>query len=242
MSHHTHDHSAQDDVPQHNDDVLFDRLVDGELSADERRRLIASLDDRADGWRRCALSFLEAQSWGGAMRQMIAESAEPVKQLAPAETTPTEASSRRHASWTSYSWLAVAAGLLAAFSLGWQLKRPGAPQGADFAVESPRTVPLGPHRAGSGADDAITLVVRNEDGQPQRVRVPLWEGERLGQAFADAPQWAVPAVQKEFAERGLDLKARRRYAPLFFEQQDRMVPMIVPVDDAVITPVSRPIY
>src|SRR5262245_7197050 len=47
---------------QDNDDVLFDRLVDGELSADERRHFLTSLDDRPDGWRRCAIAFLEAQS------------------------------------------------------------------------------------------------------------------------------------------------------------------------------------
>ena len=45
------------------DDVLFDRLVDGELSAAERRELLASLDGRPTGWRRCALAFLEAQTW-----------------------------------------------------------------------------------------------------------------------------------------------------------------------------------
>ena len=43
------------------DDILFDRLVDGELSSTERRQLIASLDDRPGGWRRCALAFVEAQ-------------------------------------------------------------------------------------------------------------------------------------------------------------------------------------
>ena len=45
------------------DDILFDRLVDGELSAAERQQLLASLDDRPGGWRRCALAFLEAQTW-----------------------------------------------------------------------------------------------------------------------------------------------------------------------------------
>ena len=44
------------------DDSMFDRLVDGELSPGERRQLLASLDNQPDGWRRCALSFLEAQS------------------------------------------------------------------------------------------------------------------------------------------------------------------------------------
>jgi hypothetical protein len=41
---------------------------------------------------------------------------------------------------------------------------------------------------------------------------------------------------------GLDLAARRRYVPLYFEQQNQQVPFIVPVDDAVVTPVSRPVF
>ena len=40
---------------------LIDRLVDGELSEHERRTLLESLDTTPDGWRRCALTFLEAQ-------------------------------------------------------------------------------------------------------------------------------------------------------------------------------------
>ena len=57
-----------------NDNEIFDRLVDGELTADERRALLASLDSRPDGWRRCALAFLEAQAWGSDFRQMVRES------------------------------------------------------------------------------------------------------------------------------------------------------------------------
>jgi hypothetical protein len=47
------------------DDVKLDRLVDGELSADEYRALVASLDEEPGGWRRCALAFLEAQALAG---------------------------------------------------------------------------------------------------------------------------------------------------------------------------------
>ena len=52
-----------------NDDILFDRLVDGELSGGERRALLESLDARPQGWRRCALAFLEAQSWRKELRE-----------------------------------------------------------------------------------------------------------------------------------------------------------------------------
>ena len=40
-----------------NDDILLDRLVDGELPADERRALLQSLDSRPDGWRRWRSRF-----------------------------------------------------------------------------------------------------------------------------------------------------------------------------------------
>jgi hypothetical protein len=72
--------------------------------------------------------------------------------------------------------------------------------------------------------------------------VPLVEGSRLGEQFGASPQWAAPEIRRQLAEQGIDLKARRRYAPLYFEQQDGVVPMVVPVDDAVITPVSRTVY
>ena len=57
----------QFDIPG-DDDLRFDRLVDGELSDAERRRLLASLDDEPGGWRCCALAFLEAQAWRETMR------------------------------------------------------------------------------------------------------------------------------------------------------------------------------
>jgi anti-sigma factor RsiW len=227
-----------------NDDVLLDRLVDGELSGDERRRLLASLEDRPDGWRRCALAFLEAQSWRGEMRQMVREEATPTATLPLDRDRPRTSSSRAGA------WLASAAALLVAFGVGWGASHrwnatndPAALfAGSTAPVETQRVDPsLGEQRLTPDAD-AVTLVVQDRSGARQRVQVPLVDGSQLGRQFADAPQWAAGGMRQRLAEQGLDLQARRRYAPLFFEQQDRIVPMIVPVDDAVITPVSRPIY
>src|SRR5688572_21196483 len=47
-----------------NDDRRMGRLVDGELSPEEYRALVASFDDEPGAWRRCALAFLEAQALG----------------------------------------------------------------------------------------------------------------------------------------------------------------------------------
>jgi hypothetical protein len=48
----------------------LDRLVDGDLTPRERRQLLAALADEPGGWQRCALAFLEAQSWRKACRTL----------------------------------------------------------------------------------------------------------------------------------------------------------------------------
>jgi hypothetical protein len=242
---------------QDNDDVLFDRLVDGELSADERRRLIASLDDRADGWRRCALAFLEAQSWGGAMRQMVRpqensqhtvsqQTVQPVEGASAA--TPAPMGRRRQASRAG-ALLATAAAVLVAFVLGWRMNGTPDVGDAQLLVDSEASGAaregIAPPKAAAARlpdADAITLVVNDASGRPQRLQVPLVEGARLGEQFGASPQWAAPEIRRRLAEQGIDLQARRRYAPLYFEQQNGIVPMVVPVDDAVITPVSSAMY
>jgi hypothetical protein len=52
------------------DPQILDRLVDGELAEIERREVLQTLERQPDGWRQCALAFLEAQSWGEALTQL----------------------------------------------------------------------------------------------------------------------------------------------------------------------------
>jgi hypothetical protein len=89
-------------------DRLIDRLVDGALPESDRQILLARLDADADGWRRCALAFLEAQAWREALG--------PVARSAAAEELPPKMA-RRGFQWVAR--LAVAAGVLGAFALGW---------------------------------------------------------------------------------------------------------------------------
>lgn len=51
-------------------DALLDRLVDDELSEPQRQRLLLRLEAEVDGWRRCALRFLEAQAFRRAMKEL----------------------------------------------------------------------------------------------------------------------------------------------------------------------------
>jgi hypothetical protein len=53
------------------DPQILDRLVDGELGESERREVLQTLERQPDGWRQCALAFLEAQSWGDALTHFV---------------------------------------------------------------------------------------------------------------------------------------------------------------------------
>src|SRR5271165_540757 len=48
----------------------LDRLVDGELSEADRRVLLLKLEHEPEGWRNCALAFLEAQCWQAELGQI----------------------------------------------------------------------------------------------------------------------------------------------------------------------------
>ena len=106
------------------DAMLIDRLVDGELSGDERRHLLASLEAQPDGWRRCALAFVEA-TWRGAMGSLLQGNAAPVEPKLlrnVVENSSAAASPSRQESSRSHlgTWFAVAASVVVAFGLGRQ--------------------------------------------------------------------------------------------------------------------------
>jgi len=92
------------------------------------------------------------------------------------------------------------------------------------------------------SEDVVTLLVRDADGGARRLRVPLIESVSLDRQLGSTLSSLPSGFQQDLERRGLDMQSRRRYAPLYFEQHDQLVPMMVPVDDAYIMPVSRPVY
>jgi hypothetical protein len=103
----------------------LDLLVDGELDDDERRALLDRLDTEPDGWKRCALAFLEAQCWGEALRPVAAEAARPV---VISQSTSSRAVGRFRTPVT------LAAGMLLAFAVGWGVRGGVAPRLASGPV------------------------------------------------------------------------------------------------------------
>ena len=55
------------------EELLVERLVDGELQDQEREALIHLLDERVDGWRFLALTFLEEQTLRQALKNIKPE-------------------------------------------------------------------------------------------------------------------------------------------------------------------------
>jgi hypothetical protein len=224
-----------------NDDALFDRLVDGELSEAERHWLLTSLDGRPDGWRRCALAFLEAQSWTGHLRQLISDSISAHEAGgAASRTAPPQFSWRR-----GVSWFAIAASMLIAFSLGSMQRGPqhlvvGVPPATESPLVAVSPPPSQVAPQGTAADDALTFWVRDDSGKPRPMRVPLVDAGTLDRELGTSFQSSIPrSVRERLQQRGFDLQSKRRYAPLWLENGR---PMIVPVEDTKIVPVNRNVY
>jgi hypothetical protein len=223
-----------------NDETLFDRLVDGEISSADRRRLLASLDDRPGGWRRCALAFLEAQSWRTDLGRAVREA-----EMAPASShaLPATAVNNWFARRRAMAGLAIAAGLLVGFGLGsiWQgggNGSAGVGKGPDNRLvevtDPPESVsPVNRSR------DALTFWVRDSAGAAQPVHVPLVDAGTLDRQLGVQFRPGLPESVREHLERnGYDVQSTRRYAPLWLENGRSLV---VPVEDTRIVPV-RPVY
>jgi hypothetical protein len=111
---------------------VLDRLVDGELGQSQRRELLAALDDEPGSWRRCALAFLEAQSWRW---QLAKVASEPI--VAQSAAAGSRRALLRRASWTKFwgACLALAGSLLLAFGLGSRFPGAREPQLAATAAD-----------------------------------------------------------------------------------------------------------
>jgi hypothetical protein len=98
------------------DDLLIDRIVDGELAPAELRAAVESLDREPDGWKRCALAFLEAQC----LRESFQMLGEPAAFRLEGQPLSLRAADRPATARLRWLRGPIAAGIVAAsFAMGW---------------------------------------------------------------------------------------------------------------------------
>lgn len=174
---------------------LLDLLVDGELSDGERRELLAWCERETDGWRRCALAFLEAQSWSKVIGDLTDTSR-------PAPSAPTAAVvTRRNSFWNVRQWgtmLAMAASVVLAFTLGLWIRD---------AEQGRQIVPL--------AQPSTSVVGRGGN---------TVEANQANGDWSQLEPSAVPdEVRRAFERLGHEVAQERRYVPYRLDDGRRVV-------------------
>ena len=209
-------------------DVQIDRLVDGELGEHEYRALLALLDDEPDGWRRCALAFLEAQ----ALRHDLTEICQGVPSGVEAEIRPAHRTSgiSRNMAWV----VTVAASLLLAFCLGWSMR--------SGSLEGNLSVPQVATPQRTSVVSPVTEIARSavEDQKADsEVQLPAVSvDEQYAAALADDTAIVPPDIQTALEGLGYVIRRDRQWAPL--ESAGRRV--FVPLEQVEIRPISTHAY
>jgi len=173
----------------------FDRLADGELSESERRQLLASLDQEPNGWRRCALAFLEAQCWKnelGDLRKNVPAGSSAI--------TPVAWSTKQHLPsfrlWGTL--LAMAASFLLVLGAGAWWQHSGNKLGGVFGDAGSNQI------AGKMGKQSATILseaqtaVAQASAQPEVSSTP-WQWVQLSPAGSTDSDQVVqlPAVQRD---------------------------------------------
>ena len=216
----------------------FDLLVDGELSEGDRRSLLLQLEHEPDGWRRCALAFLEAQCWKAELGQM-AHSA--TSELVRAEPVPQVEQRSQRQSWRQLlaTTLAIAASFLLTLVVvrGWSGGSSHSPD-STIVKTAREEFPLANQATPAATPGVWETVTLAADGQPETVRVPAIHRDTLDESLlTNVPDAISPELQRAIEQSGHRVVQQREIVPVQMQDGHRLV---VPVDHVKIHYVGRP--
>jgi hypothetical protein len=242
----------------HDDGSLFDRLVDGELGEAERRSLLASLDAAPEGWRRCALAFLEAQTW----RESFGDFTPAVRKMPPPTIPSPDASPRsprkqRKPLGAMGTVMAMAASFLVALGLGsWAFHGPRsdtvAPASNQFAGV-PGTIAPTPTISAANQDpirrnspsastpwQMVKLQAPGLTGDDRPLQLPAQPRERLDDDFFKTVPNPLPdSVRQAFERTGHAVSMHRELVPVRLKDGREL---IIPVDQVEVQYDAHPAY
>ena len=228
------------------DQRVLDLLVDGELSDEQERAVIARLDQTPDGWRRCALAFLEGRGWQRAAHAMTL----PCPHEQSPEPVLRKPSFKMSSPWTSL--LVMAAVFLLAFGVGTLLPR-GRDRSSQIDVAQPPTLQAGGevalandnHPAGQPATDTTgsagnlylgDLKLVSDTGKEIEVPVYDWN-QQVAEELMYRSQPLSPDIVRQLKRH--QVRSSRSYFPVRL-QDGRQV--VLPVQEVDITPVRGTAY
>ncbi|HEY4260180.1 MAG TPA: hypothetical protein VGM98_08470 [Schlesneria sp.] len=169
----------------------IERLVDGELSREERRAVLMALDHERDGWRQVALAFLESQALRESLksRSKLSVTASPM----PAMT----AQSAQRAGWGLSSVAAIAATAALVFGLG-RMSNSDTQQASHVLPSSSAPTTYQPS-VPTGVKDGEVLISDTGSSvrQQQTLRLELGDGRGGPTQAVEVPMVENPDLQPE---------------------------------------------
>lgn len=193
-------------------DLKLQRWVDGQITRDEERELLADCDSHPGQWRRVALAFIEERAMS---REFASEFGEEVRLAAKPATRTSEPNSTEttSASWLAsrqvQQWCAIAAtlllGLFVGNSFNWEW-----PTNNPTLVQKPTLGPTGPTELVSSP--MVDYIPEHSRGE--RYRMPLLDERSAPEHYFDKEVELTglpPDFERMLRERGMELRGLRDF-------------------------------
>lgn len=218
--------------------ATLDRMVDGELTESEQQSLLIRLGETEDGWRRLALSYVEAQAWGTHLRSRAEAPLREASAAAPGLTVRSESALDPSASPKRRvlvpGWLTVAltaavtlvAGLLGGMELRRNSARVDSTDVATTDSGSQTDLPAGKHPVekpdmkNNGfpitpeEPEFVELVLTSPPGNVQAVSLPIHTSGDPDRILNESDPVLSPRMREYLRERGHEVVEQRRLIPI----------------------------
>jgi hypothetical protein len=213
------------------DIAAIDRLVAGELTDPERRDLLLKLEADPEGWRRCALAFLEDQTW----RSALGSSATIFPQTKPI-APPVIGQKRPWLRWAAIAASVLALGFSAGFAVGG--KGRGTVE-VQTAQQEPSKSPISPPTIETDQVREVGWIdlVDSASGESPPRRVPIVSGPGLDEKWLRDQAPAVSDyVRARWERQGYQVQERRNLVSVLLDDGRQVT---IPVDEVALDYVGQ---